>query len=147
MKLEELFNKELCIFDFDAKDKSDALLKISNLLVEKSFGKKSKKINKLFLKREKEFSTGIGESIAIPHIRDDVMTKSIVSFYKLKEEIEWISLDDKPVKYIFAISSTKENGSDHMEILANLSMKFIDDDFQKNISKVKDFAGLMKLLK
>jgi mannitol/fructose-specific phosphotransferase system IIA component (Ntr-type) len=34
-----------------------------------------------------------------------------------------------------------------MEILANLSMKFIDDDFQKNISKVKDFAGLMKLLK
>ena len=146
MKIADFFKEDLVVNNLDIDNKKDVINYLSYLLEEKGYGKKSKIINKLFWKREKEFSTGIGSAIAIPHLRNKVMNDSVVSFIKLKKPIEWESLDNKPVSYIFAIAIDDKESGKHMEILSSLSRLFMNDKFQKDISKVTDYKSLIKLL-
>ena len=147
MKVHDFFKEEISIFNFEAKNKNDALKKISFLLEEKGFGKNKNKIYKLFLKREKEFSTGIGSGFAIPHLKDEIMNENVVLFAKLNSKIKWKSLDDKPVEYIFAIAVGKGQSDDHMVILSDLSRKFMKPEFKEAISKVGTFSDLQNALK
>ena len=57
------------------KTKDECLGFFAKTLKDKGYGKSSETILLKALEREGQFSTGIGEHIAIPHIRDDVMTK------------------------------------------------------------------------
>ena len=84
MKLNEFFKNDLIIVDKSYKSKKEALEAFAKVLVEKKYASNKAKVVELALKRESETSTGIGEGIAIPHIRNEVMKKSVIFFAKVK---------------------------------------------------------------
>lgn len=80
-----LKNKNFIYFNKEFKDKNQALKFFSNQLLTQGYAHEEKKVFDLFVQRENELSTGIGDSIALPHIRSDVMKKSTLMFAKVKD--------------------------------------------------------------
>ncbi|MDR1568540.1 MAG: fructose PTS transporter subunit IIA [Streptococcaceae bacterium] len=83
------------------------------------------------LEREELTSTGIGFGIAIPHGKSEHVKECTIAFGRLKEPINWQSLDDTPVEMVFLLAVPKEcAGDEHLKIIASLSRRLIHEDFR-----------------
>jgi mannitol/fructose-specific phosphotransferase system IIA component (Ntr-type) len=71
--------------------------------------------------REKLMSTGIGEGVAIPHARIDSSPEIVTALGLLPEQINFDSLDDKPVKLVVLILFPKEEVNLQLKYLARVS--------------------------
>ena len=131
-----LIGKNLFFNDETSKTKEEILDKISTLMVKQSKYLDNKEvIFDGFLKREQEFSTGIGDEVAIPHTEIEGLKKAKVCLVKLSNPIEWNSIDKKPVKVVIAIMVPKGGRGEHLQILAKLSANLVKADF---INKIKN---------
>ncbi|ARU91352.1 PTS system, fructose-specific IIABC component [Spiroplasma clarkii] len=124
-------------------NRDQALKEIANLITD------SEVINSNivdgFIKREEIISTGIGNQIAIPHCQVAGITDDYLVFLKVKKQIDWNSLDEKPVEYIFGIV-TQENSDKHLEIIAFISNLLIDAAVKSKIINVKSQKDFVKLI-
>ncbi|UUD37052.1 PTS system protein [Mycoplasmopsis californica] len=146
MNIKEFFRKDLVIVNKSFKNKDACLKYLAKHLVSKNYAKNEETVLDLALKREKEFSTGIGNAIAIPHIRDDVMNESVVTFVKT-DALDWKSNDNEKVKFVFFITMSKKDGeSSHLEAIQQLSTLFMNENFVKELELVDSYDSLIKLL-
>ncbi len=142
----QFFKKDLVITNKKFKSKNEALKFFAKLLETKKYAKDYNTVFDKVLERENQFSTGIGNKIAIPHIRDDVMNESVILFATV-EPLEWNSVDNIKVQKIFFIAmSNKEGTNSHMDVIANLSRLFMNQEFVKDLDLVKNYQSLISLL-
>jgi PTS system nitrogen regulatory IIA component len=90
----------------------------------------------VLLAREALGSTGIGDGIAIPHVRNPVVLNgapSLITLCFLATPIELHAIDGKPVNTIFAIVSPTIKG--HLQLLAKLSRALLDEGFRAVITR------------
>ena len=89
MDLSKMVDERLVKFDMDASSKEDAIRKVAALMY--TTGKVSDQNVYIqgVLDREKEFATGIGMHIAIPHCKNQVVTEDAFTMLKLKQGIDW----------------------------------------------------------
>ena len=85
MNFNDFFKDDLILLNKSYKNKTEALKDFAKLLVKKGYATNEERVVEMALKRESESSTGIGENIAIPHIRDEVMKKSCIFFAKVND--------------------------------------------------------------
>jgi fructose-specific phosphotransferase system IIA component len=71
--------------------------------------------------REEIMSTGIGRGIAIPHARDLTVSCLRIAVCMIHKEIDWVSVDDLPVRLVFMIAVPQSSNQDYMKILRSLS--------------------------
>ncbi|WP_051616723.1 PTS fructose transporter subunit IIABC [Mycoplasmopsis sturni] len=146
MEIKDLLQKDLFLKDQSFASKTEALDFFAQTLKNKGYAKDAATVLELALKREGEFSTGIGNQIAIPHIRNNVMNKPVILFAQVKP-IDWNSLDNQDVEVVFFIALDEKSGANsHLEVIANLSRKFIDEDFVNKLKEVQSYEELIKLL-
>ncbi|MCL6453896.1 MAG: fructose PTS transporter subunit IIA [Alicyclobacillus sp.] len=81
------------------------------------------------LQREAESTTGFGKGVAIPHGKTSAVTEPVLLFAKLKQPVDWKSLDDQPVTMLFLILVPETSAAEHLKILAKLARKLMHDDF------------------
>lgn len=142
----QFFKKDLVITNQKFKSKNEALIFFAKLLEEKKYAKNYKTVLDKLLERENQFSTGIGNKIAIPHIRDDVMNQSVILFASVNP-LEWGSVDNDKVEKIFFIAMNQQEGANsHMDVIANLSRLFMNQEFVKDLNLVKDYESLINVL-
>lgn len=90
----------------------------------------------VLLARESMGSTGIGDGIAIPHVRSPVVLNgapAIITLCFLEHPIEYASIDGKPVHTIFSLVSPTIKG--HLQLLAKLSWALHDPAFTSAVLK------------
>ena len=97
--------------------------------------------------REKIVSTGIGLGLAIPHARRDVIKDFVASAVLIKNEVEWKSIDDKPVKFAILIASPQNTHKDYLQLLAQTVLMWKDETKRKKISESSTPADIYELLK
>jgi PTS system nitrogen regulatory IIA component len=88
----------------------------------------------VLLAREATGSTGIGEGIAIPHVRQPIVMgggSEKVSLCFLSEPVDFFAIDGSPVHTVFLIISTTVRG--HLHMLARLSAALSDPGFRSAI--------------
>ena len=145
--IEKLFNKKAIILNLKSSTKNEALKEISKHLKTNGFIDNEKKFYQSLLKREKEFSTGLGEGIAIPHAQDESVKQDVVLVAKSKEGIEWGSTDKSLVHVVFSIALNSKNISTQTEVLADLAQIMMNKSQVSKIKKSKSVDSIMKLLK
>ncbi len=123
-----LTNKNLVYKELKLTSKLEVLESIGNKLVENKIIDDKTELVEAFIEREKQFSTGIGEGIAIPHAEISGIEEPQVVVVGLKD-IDWESMDGSPVKTAVGIIVPKGGRGDHMTIIAELSKKMVDGDF------------------
>jgi PTS system nitrogen regulatory IIA component len=88
----------------------------------------------VLLSRETLGSTGIGDGIAIPHVRNPVVLNgapALISLCFLKTPIDFAAIDGKPVHTIFSLVTPTIKG--HLQLLAKLSWASHDPAFSRAV--------------
>jgi len=89
---------------------------------------------KVMIARESLGSTGIGEGIAIPHVRNPIVLhvpKPMISVCFLEHPIDFDAIDGQPVHTLFAIVSPMISA--HLGLLSKLAFALRQPDFGKAI--------------
>ena len=71
--------------------------------------------------RENLMTTGIGNGVAIPHARIESSPDIVTAFGLLPKEVDFNSLDDRPVKLVVLILFPKDKVSMQLKYLARVS--------------------------
>jgi PTS system nitrogen regulatory IIA component len=86
---------------------------------------------RVLLAREALESTGIGEGIAIPHVRNPVVlhvTRPLITLCFLEQAVDFGALDGKPVHIVFSLISPTVRA--HLRLLSRLSFALQDPGFK-----------------
>lgn len=146
MKITELLGKDTIILDLKSKTKNEVI----NELVDKLFsaGKLNNKeeYKEAILKRESEFSTGIGDGIAIPHAKTSAVKTPALAFGLSQDGIDYDSLDAQPANIFFMIAASEGANNEHLETLSRLSTMLMNPDFKDNLVKAKNADEVLDLI-
>lgn len=121
MNLLDILDLDLIDLDMDATDKDGVLKQLSSMLYKKGNIKDLDKFLEAVYERESIGETGLG-GIAIPHGLTDQVINASVAIGKVKQPVEWESLDDQPVSLIFLLAApTGDLQKTHLQNLSQLA--------------------------
>ena len=121
MNLLDILDLDLIDLDMDATDKDGVLKQLSSMLYKKGNIKDLDKFLEAVYERESIGETGLG-GIAIPHGLTDQVINASVAIGKVKQSVEWESLDDQPVSLIFLLAApTGDLQKTHLQNLSQLA--------------------------
>ena len=127
----------------DYKSKQELLSFIAAKAEELNICDTKEGLLKDLLAREAEFSTGLQDGFAIPHARRSHVKKVSVFFIRNKAVLDWETLDDSDVHYLFALLVPKENeGNIHLQMISKLATSLLEDDFKDKVKSTSDKSEL-----
>ena len=146
MKISEILTKKNIIKDLKSFDKESVLEELSNFL--KDRGEIPNKENLLLslLEREKLGSTGIGENVAIPHAKIRDIDKIITVFARSQIGVEFESLDQKPVNFIYLILAPEKSTGQHLKALARISRLFKNPSLRESVLRANEIDQIYSIL-
>lgn len=148
MNISEHIVRDLVRVDFQADNKQQALEKIADLacLSSRLKGVSREDVLRRLTEREAAVSTGIGNGVAIPHTRmdeiDDFMVFALVSPNGVKFE----ALDKRPVKIFFVVLAPAAKVSEHLKLLAGLSLALSRTGLKREMLKTSNPDILYEVL-
>lgn len=87
--------------------------------------------------RENEVSTGFVDGFAIPHGKSSTVKEPGLIFMKIKNGVEWPSMDGALTTDVFSLAIPEDGGKEHLKILTLISRKLVDEDFRKQIKNAQ----------
>lgn len=146
MKITELLKKDTIILDLNSNTKSEV---IDELVSKLSYaGKLNDKVEykKAILAREEQFSTGIGDGIAIPHAKTSAVKVPALCFGRSKQGIDYESLDGSDAHIFFMIAASEGAHNDHLDTLSRLSSLLMNEDFRKKLMEASSEDEILTLI-
>ncbi len=89
------------------------------------------------LAREAEFSTAVGEGVAIPHAKTDAVKEPGLVAITVPGGVDWKAPDGKPSDLIFLIAAPATEANVHLEVLAKLSALLMHEEFPAALRAAK----------
>jgi len=117
----DLLSEGTIVLDLKALDKESAINEIVAMLVKQQKIKTSIEAVDTLMQREKLGSTGIGQGVAIPHCRCDVVKEQVAVFAISKSGVEFNSLDGSPVHILFLLIGPTDAAGEHLQTMAKIS--------------------------
>lgn len=90
----------------------------------------------VLLAREEMVSTGIGDGIAIPHVRTPIVlnvNRPMVSLCFLDHPVEYGALDNEPVDTLFTLVTPTVRS--HLQLLSSLAFALKNNDFRNAVKQ------------
>lgn len=100
------------------------LERVVDLLCRSGDVRNASKLYKDLLNRERRATTAVGEGLAIPHVRTMQPRDLIMCFIRFAGGIEFMSLDDRPVYFIFGVITPPYRDRKYISCLSWLSRVF-----------------------
>ncbi len=146
MKLEEIIEEEDIIPELKAQDKIGVLEELSEVICKHEPLLKKERLVKILLEREKLGTTGIGEGIAIPHGKVDVIKRPYIAFGRSKKGVDFEAIDKKPVHLFFLLVAPENSSTLHLHILARIAKLLKDNRLRKNLMEAKSREEIYKTI-
>jgi PTS system fructose-specific IIC component len=142
----KLINENLIKLELQATSKQEVFEELIEVLHQQ--GRISNKADFLadIQKREAEGNTGFEDGIAIPHAKSAAVIEPAVVIGIHKAGIEYGADDGQPSKLFFMIASPDGGDNHHIEVLAELSSKLIEDGFVESFINATSPAQALELL-
>jgi fructose-specific phosphotransferase system IIA component len=147
MKITDFLDEGCIEIEIKSKDKEGAISELLGLLEKNHKISDSKTILNAIMEREKLGSTGIGQSIAVPHAKTDQIETLVGALGISKNGTEFDSLDGEPVNIIFLVlASTKSIGL-HLKALAKIARLLKDKVFRHTLLECKTPQEALEIIK
>lgn len=147
MEMSEMIDQRLISLNLDVTNKEDAIQKICRMMYDA--GKVSDYDQYLngVKNREAKFATGMGNGIAIPHCKNDCVKEAAFTLVKLKNPVDWGSLDDEPVDYVIMLAAPESSDNVHLKMLSGLAVSLMDDNFRESLKDAADVEQIINIFK
>jgi PTS system nitrogen regulatory IIA component len=123
MRLSDILSEQRVLVDVDgtAVVSKDQALKQLGSLLSSAIGATGAEVYRLLLERENLQSTGIGDSVAIPHASTDDAPGQAAALVVCPGGIEFEAIDGAPVRIIFGVIGPRRATGEHLRTLARIS--------------------------
>lgn len=137
MRIVDLLNKDSILLGGTPHSKSEAIDMLVDLQVKGGNIADKEAYKKGILAREAMSSTAVGEGIAIPHAKSEVVTAPSLAAMTVPDGVDYEAMDDEPSNLLFMIAAPN-NGDVHLEVLSRLMTLLMDEDFRAKLLGAKD---------
>ena len=141
-----LINESLINLNLKAKTKDDVFNEMAEILAAQGRVADKKQFIADVKAREELGNTGFEEGIAIPHAKSAAVAQPAVAIGVSRIGIEYGAEDGKPSQLFFMIASPDNGDNHHIEVLAELSSKLIEDGFVEKFLAAKTEKEALALL-
>ncbi|MFI5403095.1 MAG: PTS sugar transporter subunit IIA [Planctomycetota bacterium] len=143
--LRELIPTDVIVQPLAATTKEAAIKELLNALVIHGAADLSREgaLLEAFLEREKVASTGIGNGLAIPHIKNKFAEKMTVGFGLSEQGIDYGAHDNQPAHVIVMWICPSAETQAHLALMRGLASMGRDGDNIDTLSKVRDRRALL----
>ena len=129
MKIQDVLNKNVMLFDLQATDKEGVINEMIQSLVDNGVVTDFETFKAGIMNREAQTSTGLGDGIAMPHSKNEAVKKATVLFAKSNKGVDYASLDGQPTDLFFMIAAPEGANDTHLAALAELSKYLMKSGF------------------
>lgn len=139
--MSDFVSEQNVLLNQQATTREEALRIISDYSVKLGAASDADKVYRGFMDREAIDQTGMVDGFAIPHCKTDAVSEAAVIVFKNVNQLEWPSLDGKPVDIAMALLVPgAEAGTTHLKLLSKTAVLLMDDGF-KRLLREKDDAS------
>jgi PTS system nitrogen regulatory IIA component len=139
MDIKDFLTPADAIVDVRASDKAQLLKELSQRAAS-SVGLDAELVTAEILKREELGSTGMGDGMAIPHARLSNLDRPFGILARLKKEIDFAAIDEKPVDVVFLLLLPGASEGEQLNVLASVARKLRDPQVAAAIRSSRDGA-------
>ncbi|ENM5737980.1 PTS sugar transporter subunit IIA [Vibrio mimicus] len=144
--INQLINANLIQLDLQANSKQEVFEELINILhAQGRISDKATFLNDIQA-REELGNTGFENGVAIPHAKSAAVTQPAVAIGVSKKGINYGAEDGLPSKLFFMIASPDGGDDHHIEVLAELSSKLIEEGFIDAFLNAKTSEQALEIL-
>ncbi|MBN3493972.1 fructose-specific PTS transporter subunit EIIC [Vibrio neptunius] len=142
----DLINQELICLDLQATTKQEVFEELIELLSNNHrISDKAQFLNDIQA-REEIGNTGFEDGVALPHAKSAAVSQPAVAIGISRQGIEYGAEDGQPSKLFFMIASPDGGADHHIEVLAELSSKLIEEGFIERFMQASSAEEALELL-
>src|SRR3982750_2326313 len=137
MRLTDILKPQNIKIPLDAKNKTEAIGELVNLLATNGEVKDAKKVLDSVLDREATRTTGIGNGLAIPRGKCNGTDHLVMAIGRPQIPIDFQAIDGRPVNIIWLLTSPPDKTGPHIHALARISRLMTIDKFRIALASAK----------
>lgn len=134
MKLTDILTVSRIDLNIEAGDKDGVIERLVDLVVDTVNGTDRDTIIKAIRAREQLMSTGVGNSVAIPHGKTNAVKSLVAAFGRCSEPIDYDALDGKPVILVFLLVGPEDAAGPHIKALSRISRLLSYEEFRQRLT-------------
>ncbi|MGL5335033.1 MAG: fructose PTS transporter subunit IIA, partial [Enterovibrio sp.] len=142
----QLINEKLVCLQLQASDKKEVLQELVDILYQNGRLHDPEQFLADVYQREALGNTGFEEGIALPHAKSAAVKEPAVVVGISRQGIDYGAEDGKPSQLFFMIASPENGGDHHIEVLAKLSGKLLEEGFIARLMAASDPKEAVALL-
>lgn len=146
MRITDLLDKRSISLNGAPKSKEEALDQVVALMAKSGKINDEEAYRKQVYAREEESTTGIGEGIAIPHGKCDVVDRPGLAAMVVKDGVDFDALDGEPVTLIFLIAAPNTKDNVHLDVLSKLSVLMMDEAFSDSLRNARSVDEFLEII-
>ncbi|MBZ0268820.1 PTS sugar transporter subunit IIA [bacterium] len=147
MKLSQLLSPERIRVRMESTAKDDVLRELVSLLPNHRDAETRTGILQAVLEREARMSTGIGQGVAIPHGKTDLVSQMEMAFGIAPAPVDYEALDGEAVDLFFLLVSPPDLSGPHIKVLAQISRMLSSDGFRDELASAASAEAVLELLR
>ncbi|MDU1414616.1 MAG: fructose-specific PTS transporter subunit EIIC [Clostridium sp.] len=146
MRITDLLNEKCININSNAITKVDIINELVELMDNNGILIDKEIYRRAIFDREELSSTGVGEGIAIPHGKTNVVVKPGLSALIIRNGVDFDSIDGLPVNLVFMIAAPDTEDNVHLKVLSRLSTLLMDKNFKEDLLNAKDKREFLKVI-
>jgi nitrogen PTS system EIIA component len=146
MKITDLLESKSVLPDLTATTKLAVLEELAGTLVPGPDGLDLDTVVEVLMERERLGSTGIGDSVAIPHGKLADLSNLRLAFGRSFKGVNFDSVDGKPSHLFFLLLAPVNSAGLHLKALAKISRMLMSASFRENLMQAAKGEDIYQLL-
>jgi fructose-specific phosphotransferase system IIA component len=146
MKLCQYVRKDLVIINFEATDKIHAFRRIASAFREAGLIRDETIAFNSIMAREELMTTAVGKGVAVPHAAVPEIQDMAIAVAILNQELDFQSLDQRPVKLIVMIIVNDQRTDLSLKALAGITRMVSHTDLVERLRGATDPDQVISIL-
>lgn len=148
IRIRDVMWHELIKLDLKAADKESAIEQMVELLIRANqiAEDQRKDVLERLFEREQKCTTGVGEDTAFPHVTLPGGSRVICCMGICPDGVAFGPGDEKNVKFIFLMLSSREDYTDYLEILAQIARNMIEVNQRNRLLKAASSWDVLDIM-
>ncbi len=145
--ISELLSEGVIEPDLEADSRKEVFEKLVDMLYQAGKIDSSEEAMEAITEREEILSTGIGNGVAIPHAKCPSVDSLVAAFGRVKEGVDFKSLDGKPAYLIFLLISPENEAGVHVRALARISRMLKNTEFRNRLLEEDSTTQIIDIIR